>query len=79
MKKIKNIKKLEKEYEQIKTCGAGDTRFTAQALMFLCYRIDSYISFEKRLEMLLFDIETRFGSEMDPRELFEKHFPEMRY
>ena len=79
MKKVKSIKGLEKEFDAVKSVVSGDTKFIAEALMFLSYRLDGYISVEKRLQKLLFDVETRFGSEMNPKELFEKSFPEVNF
>ena len=76
MKKVKSIKKLDKEYEAIKTIVSGDTKFIAEAMYFLCYRIDSFVTFEKRLKLLLSDIEATYGAELNPKELFEKRFPE---
>lgn len=77
MEKVKNIKELEKRFDAINSSTAGDTRFIAEGMYFLCNKLDDYFSFEKRLKLLLKDIETRFGEEMNPKELFIKRFPEV--
>ncbi len=44
MKKVENIEELNEEFKGIKTVVAGDTRFTAQAILYLCEKMDELIA-----------------------------------
>lgn len=48
MKQCKTIRELQSEFHTIKSIVSGDTRFGAQALMFMAERIDALGSPKKR-------------------------------